>query len=85
MRVNSMTKGDEVWIQRDGTPIAVGDMTEGHAKNTLRMILRNRKKKELQNLPFRPVGFGLGAFHCPGGSHDDFIFIEDGRWDDGDN
>jgi hypothetical protein len=31
---------DEIWIQKDGTPIAVEDMSEGHVRNTLRMIIR---------------------------------------------
>ena len=34
---------DEIWTQKDGTEILVNDMTEAHAKNALRMILRNRR------------------------------------------
>lgn len=38
---------DEIWIKRDGTPIAVGDMTLDHLQATLRMILRLRRKRKL--------------------------------------
>ena len=37
---------DEIWTMRDGTRIAVGDMSESHVRNTLRMILRKRRLKE---------------------------------------
>lgn len=37
---------DEIWTTRDGTRIAVGDMTEGHVRNALRMILRNQRIQE---------------------------------------
>jgi hypothetical protein len=40
------TSKDETWIQRDGTPILVRDMTEGHVRATLRMILRQRRKRQ---------------------------------------
>lgn len=35
---------DEVWTTRDGRRIPIDRMTEEHAKNTLRMILRNRRR-----------------------------------------
>lgn len=35
---------DEYWTTRDGRQIAVGDMTEQHAKNCLRMILRRNRE-----------------------------------------
>jgi hypothetical protein len=35
---------DEVWVTRDGRRMLVGDMGENHVRNTLRMILRNRRK-----------------------------------------
>ena len=38
---------DELWIKRDGTAIAVGDMTMDHLQNTLRMILRLRRLRKL--------------------------------------
>lgn len=42
-----MTIQDEVWTTRDGREIAVGDMDESHLRSTLRIILRNaRKRKE---------------------------------------
>jgi chemotaxis regulatin CheY-phosphate phosphatase CheZ len=40
-----MSAPDEIWKCQDGRLIAVGDMTEAHAKNALRMILRNRRKR----------------------------------------
>lgn len=35
---------DEVWTTKDGREIEVGNMTEAHAKNALRMVLRKRRK-----------------------------------------
>lgn len=32
--------GDEIWLTVNGTPIAVGDMSEDHAKNALRLMIR---------------------------------------------
>jgi hypothetical protein len=44
-----MSTPDEMWKCQDGRLIAVGDMTEAHAKNVLRMILRNnRQRRALQ-------------------------------------
>lgn len=38
---------DEIWVTRDGREILVGDMTEEHVRNTLRMIIRvNRERRE---------------------------------------
>lgn len=31
---------DEMWTMKDGTRIAVSDMTERHAKNVLRLVIR---------------------------------------------
>ena len=36
---------DEVWTTGNGRRIRVGDMDEQHVRNTLRMILRNRRKR----------------------------------------
>lgn len=36
---------DEIWTQKDGTKIAVGDMTEEHVRNALRMILRKARQR----------------------------------------
>ena len=41
-----MLKNDEEWITKDGKKIMVGDMTEEHAKNVLRMLLRRRRDGE---------------------------------------
>jgi len=34
---------DEFWTMRDGTKIAVGDMSESHVRNALRMVIRKHK------------------------------------------
>lgn len=39
-----MLKNDEEWITKDGKKIMVGDMTEKHAKNCLRLMLRRVRK-----------------------------------------
>lgn len=39
------TPPDEIWRCQDGRRIAVDDMTEAHAKNILRMILRARRRR----------------------------------------
>lgn len=41
-----MKYADETWKTKDGTLIKVSDMTETHAKNALRLMLRQRKKWE---------------------------------------
>jgi hypothetical protein len=41
----SQAPKDEIWITEDGTQILVGDLTEAHAKNILRMILRHRREE----------------------------------------
>lgn len=38
---------EEYWIMRDGTRIAVGDLTEKHIRNILRMILHARRMDEV--------------------------------------
>lgn len=35
---------DEIWTTRDGRKIPVGEMSEDHVRNALRMILRKRRK-----------------------------------------
>lgn len=39
---------DEVWVQRNGTPILICDMTEEHAKNVLRLVLRRAREKSIE-------------------------------------
>lgn len=34
---------DELWVTREGVPMLVQDMSEGHVRNTLRMLLRNQR------------------------------------------
>ena len=31
---------DEIWVTKNGQKVAVSDMTEKHAKNALRMLIR---------------------------------------------
>lgn len=38
------TKKWEVWTMRDGTEISVGDMDEGHLRNTLNLLLKKRRE-----------------------------------------
>ena len=40
-----MPKKDEVWVTRDGRRIPVGELTEDHAKDILRMILKNKRRR----------------------------------------
>lgn len=37
---------DEIWVCRDGRRIPVSEMTPGHAKNALRMILRTMRRRQ---------------------------------------
>ena len=39
---------DEIWTMKDGTKIAVNDMSEGHVRNALRMVIRNHRKLQLK-------------------------------------
>jgi len=52
---------EEYWTTKDGQKIAVGDMTDEHVRNTLRMIIRKaREMKEHQEL-IDNIGFdGFG-------------------------
>lgn len=38
-------ENDEVWVMRDGRRIEVQDIEIGHARNILRMILRNQRRR----------------------------------------
>lgn len=42
-----MSERDEVWITADGKEIPIGDLTEPHAKNILRMLLREHRENEI--------------------------------------
>jgi ABC-type sugar transport system ATPase subunit len=45
MNINKITKFvDEKWKMKDGRTIMVNDMTESHAKNCLRMMIRQRNQ-----------------------------------------
>lgn len=55
---------DEFWTMRDGTQIAVMDMTEQHAKNCLRMLIRKRKN-------LSPESFDALDFYCAKAEVDD--------------
>ena len=57
-----MDMADEQWKMKDGKMINVGDMTEGHAKNCLRLMLRwLRDRKEDDDSREDLVGIGFGA------------------------
>jgi hypothetical protein len=38
-------KGDEVWVTKDGRHIPVGELQAEHARNIIRMILKDRRKR----------------------------------------
>jgi ABC-type sugar transport system ATPase subunit len=46
-----ITPPDEIWIMRDGTRIAVGDMEESHVRNALRLMLRNERRRQERKAP----------------------------------
>ena len=43
-------KNEELWVTKDMEVIAVGDMNEHHARNTLRMLIRQIRKGDLSRL-----------------------------------
>jgi thioesterase domain-containing protein len=44
----SDARPDEIWTTLEGRKIAVGDMEESHVRNALRLILRQRRRKQAQ-------------------------------------
>jgi hypothetical protein len=40
---------DQLWVQKDGTIIAVSDMTEQHAKNCLCLLIRRIRDHNAKN------------------------------------
>lgn len=54
---------DEMWMTREGRLIAVGDMSEDHVRNTLRMLIRVMgKKSEAERLAMAWAIAGDTAF-----------------------
>lgn len=50
-QTGAKTMPDEIWITKDGSKIAVADMTENHAKNALRLLLRKiRQVRQKQTI-----------------------------------
>lgn len=45
-----MARNDAIWVTRDKRKIAVGEMEESHVRNTLRMLIRNARRKHDQRL-----------------------------------
>jgi hypothetical protein len=54
-----MTKEIVYWKMRNGNVISVDDMTEEHAKNTLKLVLRNRETVVKQILKSKRTNFML--------------------------
>ena len=44
---------DEEWVTKEGKVIIVGDMSESHAKNCLRLMIRRQKQKEIRGFAQR--------------------------------
>lgn len=48
MEYNTDDEGTEIefeyWTQKDGTPIAVEDMSDQHIRNTINLLIRNYDK-----------------------------------------
>jgi hypothetical protein len=45
---------DEVWVTADGRRLKVGQMDEQHVRNTLRLVLKNRRlEREAQSIKNR--------------------------------
>ncbi len=46
----SITVEDEVWTMKDGTRIPIAQMSERHAKNCLRLLIRRRRERVVEGL-----------------------------------
>ena len=55
-----MTKEKVYWKMRDGKLISVDDMTEEHAKNVLKIVLKNRQTVIKQIVKSKRQSFMLG-------------------------
>jgi hypothetical protein len=55
---------EEYWIMRNGEQIAIGDMTESHAKNLLRKLIRENRVIPLQSLNSDAMDEINSAFGC---------------------
>ena len=51
---------NENWITRDGTKMTVNDMTEGHAKNALCMMIRKMRELEPDEFEEREADYRFG-------------------------
>ena len=55
---------DEVWTTKDGRKIAVGDMSEEHAKNILRLLIRQRREiKQAAYDDYEPCDLGIDMYN----------------------
>jgi hypothetical protein len=59
-----MAVKEEYWITKDGKTIAIGDMTESHAKNLLRKLIRENRVIPLQPLNSDAMDEINSAFGC---------------------
>jgi len=55
---------EEYWTMRNGEQIAIGDMTESHAKNLLRKLIRENRVIPLQPLNSDAMDEINSAFGC---------------------
>jgi hypothetical protein len=51
---------EEIWVCKNGRRLRVGEMTLEHLQDTLRMIIRNRRREKMlrENLKAISVMFG---------------------------
>lgn len=57
-----MGKDKYYWTMKNGEKIDVDEMTENHLRNTLKMILRNRKENTYRGDELHPSGNDLELY-----------------------
>ena len=77
---------DEMWKMRDGTLIAVSDMSEDHVRNALRMVIRRHRRLQLELEELEEtVGdvqdrLSADSYNALSNPNVFFPLIEGGRW-----